>query len=291
MFTVVIPLYNKELSIKNTIQSVLNQTYQDFEIIVIDDGSIDGSAKIVKSISDDRIRLVSQSNQGVSAARNCGIRKARHEWIAFLDGDDLWEDNHLEEVKKMMRMFPDEKIFATSFRYSDERKMFRHSRKNSIFIIENYFKEASKENIICTDVITINKICFDHVGVFNESMTRGEDTDLWVRLARNYNIIKSSVITAIYRVEAENRTSLSKNLESTYVYHINLNKVIDFDEKKYFKEIITNRLYQYARSKDLNNFLKLKNRYPSISYNLFIKYSIKHILKSSLKRIPKINNL
>ncbi|WP_201538785.1 glycosyltransferase family 2 protein [Psychrobacter frigidicola] len=287
MFTVVIPLYNKELSIKNTIQSVLNQTYQDFEIIVIDDGSIDGSAKIVKSISDDRIRLVSQSNQGVSAARNCGIRKARHEWIAFLDGDDLWEDNHLEEVKKMMRMFPDEKIFATSFRYSDERKMFRHSRKNSIFIIENYFKEASKENIICTDVITINKICFDHVGVFNESMTRGEDTDLWVRLARNYNIIKSSVITAIYRVEAENRTSLSKNLESTYVYHINLNKVIDFDEKKYFKEIITNRLYQYARSKDLNNFLKLKNRYPSISYNLFIKYSIKHILKSSLKRYPR----
>lgn len=287
MFSVVIPLYNKELSIKNTIQSVLNQTYQDFEIIVINDGSTDNSAKIVESISDDRIRLVNQSNQGVSAARNCGIRVAINQWVAFLDGDDLWKDNHLEEINKMINLFPDEKVYVTSFKYSDERRMFRYPRKNTIFEIDNYFKEALKESLIWTGVVTINKTCFDNIGFFDETMNRGEDTDLWVSLARNYYIVKSSVITAIYRVEAENRTNLSKNLESTYVYHINFDKIRDFDERNYFKEMVANMLYQYARSKDLNNFQKLKKRYPSISYSTLIKYSTKHVLKRALKKQTK----
>ncbi|WP_201582338.1 glycosyltransferase family 2 protein [Psychrobacter sp. 72-O-c] len=287
MFSVVIPLYNKELSIKNTIQSVLNQTYQDFEIVVINDGSTDNSSKIVESISDDRIRLISQPNQGVSAARNCGIKTARNEWIAFLDGDDLWKKNHLEEINKMMHAFPDEKVYVTSFKYSDGRNVYSHLREKCIFKIENYFKEALKESLICTDIIIVHKVCFDYVGFFDESMNRGEDTDLWVRLARNYSIVKSSVITAIYRVEAENRTNLSKNLESTYVYHINFDKISDFDERNYFKEMVANMLYQYARSKDLNNFQKLKKRYPSISYSVFIKYSSKHIYKRALKKITK----
>lgn len=284
MISVVIPLYNKQFSIKSTIESVLNQTYRDFEIIVVDDGSTDDSAKVVENISDNRIRLISQSNQGVSAARNCGIKIANNQWIAFLDGDDLWRNNHLEEINKMMHVFPNENVYVTSFEYSDAREMFRHFRKKPIFKIENYFKEALQESLICTDIVIINKVCFDNIGFFDESINRGEDTDLWVRLARNYDIVKSSTITATYRVEAENRTTLSKDLESTYIYIINLDEIEDIDEKKYFKEMIANRLYQYARSKDLNNFKKLKKKYPSIGYRVFIKYSAKHILKKVFKR-------
>lgn len=284
MISVVIPLYNKQLSIKSTIQSVLNQTYRDFEIIVVNDGSTDDSAKVVESISDNRVHIVSQSNQGVSAARNRGITEANNEWIAFLDGDDLWKENHLEEVMKMIDLFPDEKVYVTSFEYSDNREMFRHKRQTSISKIENYFKETMQESLIWTGIVIINKECFKKVGNFNIELNRGEDTDLWVRLARNYNIVKSSVITATYRVEAENRTTLSKDLESTYIYIINLDEIEDVDEKKYFKEMIANRLYQYARSKDLNNFKKLKKKYPSIGYRVFIKYSAKHIVKRALKK-------
>lgn len=284
MISVVIPLYNKQLSIKNTIQSVLNQTYRNFEIIVIDDGSTDDSAKVVESINDNRIRLISQSNQGVSAARNCGIKMANNQWIAFLDGDDLWRDNHLEEINKMMTVFPNEKVYVTSFDYSDARKTFRHLRKRPIYKIENYFKQAVQEPLLWTSIIVINKGCFDLIGLFNESLNRGEDTDLWVRLARNYNIVKSSAITATYRVEAENRTSLSKDLESTYIYYINLDDIEDIDEQKYFREMIANRLYQYARSRDLNNFKKLKKRYPAIGYRVFMKYSAKHIFKRVIKK-------
>lgn len=282
MFSIVIPLYNKELSIENTIQSVLDQTYQNYEIIVVNDGSNDSSAKVVQSIRDTRVRMIHQKNQGVSAARNRGITEANHDWIAFLDGDDLWEKNHLEEIVAMMADFPMDKIYVTSFEYSDERKVFKHSRSESIFEIENYFKEALKEALIWTSIIAIHRDCFKKVGYFNTDLNRGEDTDLWVRLASNFDIIKSSVITATYRVEAENRTALSKNLESTYIYYINLDEIEDVYEKKYFKEMIANRLYQYARYKDLNNFRKLKKRYPSIKYLNVINYSIRHIVKRLL---------
>lgn len=277
MFSIIIPLYNKELSIKNTIQSVLNQTYQDFEIIVINDGSTDNSAKVVESISDNRIRLEHQANQGVSAARNYGIKEAGREWIAFLDGDDLWEVNHLEEIKKMMHLFPDEKVYVTSFEYSDKRNAFKHPRKHSIFKIENYFKEALKERLVWTSIIVINKICFDNVGGFNESISRGEDTDLWVRLARNYDIVKSSIVTATYRVEAENRSSVSKVLENTHIFYVDLDLIVDIDERIYYKDMILKRLYEYNRVMDVYNVFKLKRKHPQVSYREYILFASKNI--------------
>src|SRR5690606_1200231 len=110
----VIPLYNKELSVRATIESVLNQSFQDFEIVVINDGSMDSSASVVETISDERIRLVHQKNQGVSVARNKGIDEARYNWIAFLDGDDLWKKNHLSTIATMIMKYPNDKVFCTS---------------------------------------------------------------------------------------------------------------------------------------------------------------------------------
>jgi len=286
MFSIVIPLYNKQLSIKNTIQSVLNQTYQDFEIIVINDGSTDNSSKIIESISDDRIRLISQPNQGVSAARNCGITEARFEWIAFLDGDDLWLKNHLAEVMKMITTFPTGKCFTTSFKYSDDRELFKHKRDSTIYKVDNYFREAIKELLIWTGTAVINKECFNSMGLYDTSLKIGEDTELWNRMIRQYGLVKSSNITAIYRIEAENRTMLSKDLEVTYVYNIDLNEVESADEKNYFKEMIANRLYQYARAKDFYNFQKLKKKHSTVSYTTVVKYSAKHIINRALERIP-----
>lgn len=271
MFSVVIPLYNKELSIQNTINSVLNQTNQNFEIVVVDDGSTDSSAKKVREMQDRRIRLIQQDNQGVSAARNRGIKESRYEWVALLDGDDLWNIDHLEEVTKMMQQHPDEKVYVTSFKYSDNRKMFKHPRNKDIFLVKNYFKEAIREELIWTSIVIINKNCFKNIGCFNTNLTRGEDMDLWVRLAKHYLIVKSSKITATYRIEAENRTSPSKDLEKCYFYYFDISDNLNADEKKFYKTIVLKNLYAYLVRCDFKNVWKLKQRYPSIAWNDFFK--------------------
>ena len=104
--SVIIPLYNKEKSIVHTIQSVLKQTYTNYEIIIVDDGSTDKSASIVDRIVKefkDQVRIIRKKNGGVSSARNIGIKEAKYDYIALLDGDDLWDKHYLEEQMKMIQ--------------------------------------------------------------------------------------------------------------------------------------------------------------------------------------------
>lgn len=275
MFSVVIPLYNKELSITNTVQSVLDQTYQNFEIVIINDGSTDSSIKAVEAINDNRIRLIHQENQGVSAARNRGIKEAKFEWIAFLDGDDLWEPNHLEEITKMMNLYPEEKVFVTSFVYSDNRPMFKHPRATPIFKIENYFKEAMKENLMWTSIVVARRNCLEEVGLFNISLTRGEDLDLWARIAKNFFIIKSTNATAIYRVEAENRTGLITHLNKTYVYYLDLKSATTDDELKYYNFLILRRMYDYISVLNFKSYSKTKSKHNT-GLRAFFIYAVSY---------------
>lgn len=260
-FSVVIPLYNKEQSISSTIQSVLNQTYQNFELIVVNDGSTDSSLLVVKQIKDPRIRIIDKPNGGVSSARNRGIEETKYEWIAFLDADDLWKGNHLEEVAEMINLFPDEKVFTTSFEYSNGSKLFRYARTSRISKIENYFKEALKEVLICSITIVIHKTCFVIVGGFKPKLSRGEDLDMWSRLAREYTIVKSSEVTAVYRVEAENRSETPRDLVHSKVYYYDFHNLISLDEKKYYKQHIVNTLTNYIHNMQVGDFLKLYRRY------------------------------
>src|SRR5690606_605691 len=202
----VIPLYNKELSIKDTIVSVLNQKFKDFELLIINDGSTDKSLDIVKTIKDQRIRIIDQKNQGVSSARNRGIQESSYDFIAFLDGDDIWKDNHLAELYKMHQDFPDGSVLVTSFDYSDNRVIFRNKRIKEVSKVEHYFEEAISENIITSSNVLVKKNVFHVVGQFNENLKYGEDLDLWYRLAQKFDIIKSTKVTAVYRVDAENRS-------------------------------------------------------------------------------------
>lgn len=261
MFSIVIPLYNKELSIGNTIQSVLNQTYQDYEIIIVNDGSTDNSLHVVEQIKDSRIRIINKPNEGVSSARNRGIKEAKYEWIAFLDGDDLWRNDHLEEITKMMQVFSNEKIYVTSFQYSDGRDMFRHPRNSNIFIIKNYFKDVLKEDLIWTSIVVVHKSCLENVGVFNEQLNRGEDLDLWARLAREYFFIKSNKITAIYNLASENKLTIGKSN-----YYKSILSVIDItylkgDERKYFKKMLYKRIISDIKSFDIREIILLLRKH------------------------------
>lgn len=257
MFSVVIPLYNKALSIEKTIESVLSQTLQDFEVVVVNDGSTDASAKIVESINDNRIRLVNQENQGVSAARNKGIAVATFEWIAFLDGDDIWFPTHLSEINKMIIRYPESKVFSTSFEYSDNRKLFKHKRDSDVFEVNNYFKEAIKEKLMWTSVVVINKSCFITTPAFNEKLNRGEDLDLWARLASKYTFVKNKEVTATYYVDdisslSNGRSTFNKSILST----IELKNKVG-SERKYFKRLLVKRLKTDLKTLNIFEIIKI----------------------------------
>ena len=106
MISIVIPLYNKKELIVKTVQSILNQTYHNFEIIIVDDGSTDGSADEVKTIKDSRIRLISQKNSGVASARNRGIKESQGDFVAFIDADDLWSPDYLYTLISLTQNYP-----------------------------------------------------------------------------------------------------------------------------------------------------------------------------------------
>ena len=116
-FSVVIPLYNKRRYVRDTLQSVLAQSYPRFEIIVVDDGSTDESVEIVKSINDNRIRVIEQRNSGVSVARNRGVWEAKERYVAFLDADDWWHPDYLQRMVRLIEECPKAGLYAA--RYAD----------------------------------------------------------------------------------------------------------------------------------------------------------------------------
>jgi glycosyltransferase involved in cell wall biosynthesis len=266
MFSVVIPLYNKELSIENTLQSVLHQTYQQFEIVVINDGSTDASVAKVEAFNDPRIRLIHKQNDGVSSARNRGICEAKYAWIAFLDADDLWMVNHLETIYQAIQKHPSESVFSNSYIRSDE--TFPENKDETISVIHDYFTETLKKPFFWTSIACIHQKVFKEVGLFNEELTSGEDLNLWTRIARKYNFVKSHKITAIYRVEAENRSDLSFNMLKNHAYHYDFKEATSPSEIFYYRKHIGRAIKQFLLEKDFNNFyLLLKKHRHNIRFS------------------------
>jgi glycosyltransferase involved in cell wall biosynthesis len=199
LFSVVIPLYNKEQTIERAVRSVLNQTVQDFEIIIVNDGSTDGGPQVVKGIGDARIRLIHQENQGVSAARNRGITEARSDLIAFLDADDEWKPAFLDKVVRLVYDFPEAAVFATRYFYCEGRGLVRESWVRGVpscpweGIVEDYFGVAARSDPpICSSAVAVKKESLRAVGGFPIGVTSGEDLLTWARLAVRYKIAYSS---------------------------------------------------------------------------------------------------
>jgi glycosyltransferase involved in cell wall biosynthesis len=114
-YTIIIPLYNKEAHIKATLDSVLAQTFENFEVIIVNDGSTDRSMDIISTFKDKRIQIINKKNEGVSTARNLGIKNAKGDFIAFLDADDIWYPTHLEDLKNLIAHFPNCGLYCTAY--------------------------------------------------------------------------------------------------------------------------------------------------------------------------------
>jgi glycosyltransferase involved in cell wall biosynthesis len=213
-FTVIIPLYNKEPYIKRALETVLNQTYDNFEMIIIDDGSTDEGVRIVSSIQDTRIKVFSQINSGVSAARNRGALLAKNQYLAFLDADDTWEPNFLQEISNLIDEFPYAGIYATNnkFIYPSGKVMLESFSDlfngNNIGIIEDYFGLFAKiqKSPFSNSNLCIPKKIYDEFGGYKEGVKLTEDSDLWCRIALKYDVAFSVKPLANYFVALEGST-------------------------------------------------------------------------------------
>lgn len=219
MISVVIPLYNKLGSIGSTIESVLTQSYADFELIVVDDGSTDGGPEVVRSFDDPRIRLVTKPNGGVSSARNEGIRRANGAWVAFLDADDLWERDFLAEVGRMIVDFPEAGMVGTSYCYlKGGTKMLGEKPLSEGFygIVDN--SSWDKAHIYCSTAVCCRKEALVDIDLFDERIAYGEDLDVWWRIMLKYPAAFSNKELAVYRFDEDNRAmNNSIPLEKLYI--------------------------------------------------------------------------
>lgn len=192
--SVIIPTYNREQMIGRAIRSVLSQTYEDYEIIVVDDGSTDHTENVVEQIADERIRYIRlEHNYGAGYARNIGIRESRHDYIAFLDSDDEWKRFKLELQMQRMQELPEE-VGLVYCRMSGE-----HGDGSGRFCIPSYGYDRSflegdmfpfllRRNVIGTPSMLIRRACLEQTGGFKESLRCVEDYELVLRIARNWQI-------------------------------------------------------------------------------------------------------
>src|SRR5690554_6360580 len=213
-FSIVIPLYNKEKNILDTINIVLGQSFQDFEIVVVNDGSKDNGPEIVSNISDYRIRIIHQENAGVSSARNTGVKESTGEYIALLDADDLWLENHLQNIHKLIKKYPNFGLYACAYKIRIEGAQDRSINvyglpgDSDIVKIPNYFESvAYGDNLVWSSAVCIPKKIFVENDIwFPVGEKYGEDQYVWARVAVQFEIAYCKIASAIYDQSAENNT-------------------------------------------------------------------------------------
>jgi glycosyltransferase involved in cell wall biosynthesis len=202
--SVVIPLYNKSETILRALNSIFTQTVQPEEIIVVNDGSTDDSEAIVSGLNHPLVRLISQTNAGVSAARNRGIAVAKSEWIAFLDADDEWLAEFLETITMLSEKYPQCSLLATSYFFQDSEGI----KDNIVLrklpftgedgVLGNYFEVAAYSNPpLWSSAIVVSKNAIKEIGGFPTGITSGEDLLTWTRLA-----IRNSIAFSVHPLAA-----------------------------------------------------------------------------------------
>jgi len=199
----IIPTYNRAQLVGRAVQSILNQTYQDFEITVVDDSSTDNTEVVVKSFNDERIRYIRhRENRGLPAARNTGIRVAKGKYIGLLDDDDEWLPKKLEkQIDKFRRLSDNVGVVYSGFCYISE-----NSGKTVSRVIPslrgNVYVHLLERCILGSPTPLIRKNCFQKAGFFDETLPSSEDWDMWIRLSKHYDFDFVPDILAKHHVHA-----------------------------------------------------------------------------------------
>jgi glycosyltransferase involved in cell wall biosynthesis len=220
-FTVIIPLYNKEKYIENAIKSVLDQTFTDFEILIVDDFSSDKSAVIASKFESEKVQLIyHEKNCGLSATRNTGIKKANSNYITFLDADDLWKSTFLESIFQLIQNFPEARIFGTNYEEIWDTVIKNPRNGSEILPINftgyiNFFKINVKQGIYNHGSVCFHKEVFEKIGFYNEKISFSEDLDFNIRANYNFKLAYTNSVQMRYFMQTENQITQSSLLNKT----------------------------------------------------------------------------
>jgi glycosyltransferase involved in cell wall biosynthesis len=276
--SVVIAAYNYASGIGRAIQSVLNQTLRVDEIVVVDDGSYDGTAEVVESYGAPVI-CIRQANQGPSGAYNTGIQHAKNEWIAFLDQDDEWFPNHIENAYKTICKQPHIVWYYGGFERRSENGMLVYTScvEDSFVhdgIIDNYFLAEAKAPITWTvSSMVVRKSVLHEAGLFNTELVRGNDLDLWFRIALRYPRIGwSKSPGCIYWMRKDSVTSNTpdsvpeflRRIEITYTCSRNMPQGVTRESNYLIRRWVTYAIKEAIKKRDKENLATIAERYPRI---------------------------
>jgi len=295
MISVVIPLYNKERSIVSTIESVLAQTYKDRELIIVNDGSTDNSLNVVQEFVREKCKVygvkckvISQENAGVSAARNRGIMEANGEYVAFLDGDDLWDKDFLKEMVRLKEDYSGKSIYGLACRSTVGNQMSQIGSQE-FYRGETHWEWDSMAYSGSSSCV--NKKDAIAVGLFDTRMTHGEDIDMWWRLLLKNGGACYTKPFAYYRQDAENRAMHKVvPLEKFIPYYMDKfeeARRTNVEFRRFFDREMVYRLYPYLfdkRYKKEAKRLARKLDYSQLKFSLRFRMICPHIYKLFTKR-------
>ena len=256
--SVIIPTFNRKKTLGRAIESVRNQSLSPFEILIIDDGSNDGTKEWVKESFQD-IKYIYQNNQGVSSARNKGIKYAYGDWIAFLDSDDEWLPSKLYEQVKAIGSNPEIKFFHTNeiwIRNEVRVNQMKKHKKHGGYIFEKCLDICR----VSPSSVLIKKEIFDDIGTFDESLRVCEDYDLWLRITSKYPVVFLD-IPLIYKYGGH-AGQLSKVNDGIESYRIqSLEKIIksgvlNTEQKLLAVNALINKMKIYAKGLEKRNKLR-----------------------------------
>jgi glycosyltransferase involved in cell wall biosynthesis len=268
LVSIIMPAYNVEKTIKESIESVINQTYTNWELNIINDGSTDKTLEVINFFKDDRIVLIEQKNLGVANARNNGLKHSKGELVAFLDSDDLWCKEKLETQLKFMQKNELQFSYTQSYSFSSDSKNVQEAFK----FVNLGFKD--KEEILIYDFIPtltvlVDRSILDDIGYFDIELKAAEDWDLWIRILQKYNVGFLKEYLSKYRVTG---VGLSGNL---YKHFLEEEKVLG----KYCA-LYNNTTYRYRVW--FSNKKKAIIALQKEDYFTFIKYCSKLLLLPKL---------
>lgn len=271
LISVIIPLYNKEQSIERTIRSILNQTYANFEIVVVDDGSTDTSVSIVKDISDERIQLISQKNAGPGAARNTGVKNAKANWIVFLDADDENLSDSLEYFANLIKLHPEADIIDTG-KYVRVGKELRKSYHPIEGWVKNPLKECFFLRVLPGAGFSVFKKELLQKCPYNEKIRRFEDAELLLRLLDGSKVYSSRKVTSIHDCNFAEASRPRQRVEEDYFAYL------DFKKGGFWRKMCVYRTYLEERTEYPEAAEKF---YPNMKhrYDWLLLFKLLNLLK------------
>lgn len=252
MISVIIPLYNKGTSIYKTLYSILSQTYNDYEIIVIDDGSTDNGPDKVRSINNKKIKLVTQQNQGVSAARNRGIKESAGEWILFLDADDLLMPYALQVLYVLVKRY--DVLLGCGNYYNHDKQGFFYKYIHSKFkgVTCNINKNIALEQVFIRTGNSLFNKCLFVDNKFNESLRRYEDLELFMKLSHNKRVAITQIPVMIYNFTTGGLAKNFSDISRDYLGQLNFEATNKFGKFIYAQMLVReNKNYQNIDLKSL----------------------------------------